>query len=90
MSYAPDDHLLSFGAKGHARSSDSGQGGCPCCRAQLSRFIKVHPEDALRAAGGKFERRFRLMEKQILEAGEDIRTLDAAALDERWERAKRG
>ncbi len=58
--------------------------------AQLSRFIRIHPEDALRTAATKFETRFRWMEHAARGRGQHLRDLDAAALDALWNEAKAG
>lgn len=57
---------------------------------QLARKANVHPEDALRTAATKFETRFRLMEKRARERGQELDRLDAKALDDLWNEAKRG
>lgn len=58
--------------------------------AQLARRLDVHPEDALREAGTKFDRRFRDMERRARARGQELRDLDAGALDALWNEAKRG
>ena len=58
--------------------------------ANLARHLKVDPEDALRAANAKFERRFRHVERRLAEGG---RTPEDASLDEMealWQEAKKG
>lgn len=54
----------------------------------LSRQLKLDAERALRESASKFERRFRLMERFAEAAGSDLDSLDDAALDALWERAK--
>jgi ATP diphosphatase len=51
--------------------------------------LKIEPEEALRAANSKFERRFRRMESLAAEAGAPLQTLDAAQWDALWRQAKR-
>jgi len=51
----------------------------------LARHMKVDPEQALRAANRKFERRFRAMEA---EAGESFATLPLDAKEELWVKVK--
>jgi ATP diphosphatase len=50
-----------------------------------ARKLGVDPEEALRAANAKFERRFRAMED---EAGDAFAGLDLEAQEELWQRAK--
>lgn len=57
--------------------------------ANWSLHLKVDPEEALRAANGKFERRFRRMEALAADQGKPLRTLDAAQWDALWRQAKR-
>ncbi|MGE6688415.1 nucleoside triphosphate pyrophosphohydrolase [Stutzerimonas stutzeri] len=55
----------------------------------LARHLKVDPENALRAANGKFERRFRFIEQALREAGRPIESCDLEALDALWGEAKK-
>ncbi|WP_176591135.1 nucleoside triphosphate pyrophosphohydrolase [Sphingobium sp. EM0848] len=52
----------------------------------LARHLKVDPEVALRAANGKFDKRFRVMESL---AGEDFPALSLDRKEALWQRAKR-
>jgi ATP diphosphatase len=54
----------------------------------LSRHLGFDAETALRDSGNKFEKRFRTMEKQVREDGQDLERLGAAQMDTYWERAK--
>lgn len=54
----------------------------------LARHLKVDPENALAAANRKFERRFRLMEAEILSEDQQIAGLGIQALEDRWQSAK--
>jgi ATP diphosphatase len=58
--------------------------------ANWSRHLGVDPEEALRLANQKFERRFRAMEALAAERGRKLRELDAAAWDALWNEAKSG
>jgi nucleoside triphosphate diphosphatase len=49
----------------------------------------VDPEEALRAANAKFERRFRQMEALAGSRGARLESLSAAEWDELWRRAKK-
>lgn len=51
--------------------------------------LKIDPEEALRAANGKFERRFRRMEALAAAQGAPLQTLDPARWDALWRQAKR-
>ncbi|MGH8288731.1 MAG: nucleoside triphosphate pyrophosphohydrolase [Steroidobacteraceae bacterium] len=51
--------------------------------------LKIEPEEALRAANAKFERRFRRMEALAAERGAALPSLDAAQWDALWRQAKR-
>ena len=55
----------------------------------LSRFLSVESEGALRRTNAKFMRRFRQMEAEIAIQNKQITDYDLAALDELWEMAKR-
>ena len=57
--------------------------------ANLARKFDVDAEAALRAANGKFERRFRAMESLALERGEVFAELDIAAQERLWQAVKR-
>jgi nucleoside triphosphate diphosphatase len=51
--------------------------------------LKLEPEQALRAANAKFERRFRRMEALAAAQGTPLQGLDAAQWDVLWRQAKR-
>jgi nucleoside triphosphate diphosphatase len=51
--------------------------------------LRIDPEEALRAANAKFERRFRRMETLAAAQGRDLDALDAARWDALWRQAKR-
>ena len=55
----------------------------------LARHLEVDAEQALSDANRKFESRFRHMEAAILAAGERFYELDIAALELRWQSAKK-
>lgn len=54
----------------------------------VARFANVHPETALREATGKFEKRFKYMEKLLSTSGKDMESMTQGELDELWEEAK--
>ena len=53
-----------------------------------SRFLNVDPEQALRSAVAKFERRFRALEETVHARGEEVAAFSLAALDEIWDEVK--
>lgn len=55
----------------------------------LSRFLGVDAEQALRRANLKFERRFRCMEQQLRSDGEQLEGRDIEALEAAWQKAKK-
>lgn len=57
--------------------------------ANWSLHLAVDPEEALRAANAKFERRFRRMERLASERGAPLGTLGASEWDALWCEAKR-
>jgi MazG family protein len=57
--------------------------------ANWARHLKVDPEESLRRACARFERRFIEMERLAGAAGQRLEQLDAAAWDALWNAAKR-
>ena len=55
----------------------------------LSRFLKVDPEIALKKANAKFTRRFRAMERLARESGREFKDLPREEMEELWEAAKK-
>jgi ATP diphosphatase len=55
----------------------------------LARHLKVDPEHALRAANGKFERRFRFIEHALRDTGRPIEDCSLEEMDTLWGEAKR-
>ncbi len=56
--------------------------------ANWARHLGVDPEEALRLANAKFERRFRAMEQRVAERGQALTSLDADAWEALWNEAK--
>ena len=54
----------------------------------LARHLKVEPEAALRAANGKFERRFAHIERRLAEAGRKPESADLDEMEALWLEAK--
>ncbi len=55
----------------------------------LSRFINVNPEDALRMAIEKFSARFRQMEKEVADSNKSLHDMKLEQMDEIWEEIKK-
>jgi ATP diphosphatase len=55
----------------------------------LARRLGVPPEAALQAANGKFERRFREVERRVMAAGRSLTDLSPGELDAEWNAVKR-
>jgi len=55
----------------------------------LARHLDVDPENALRGANSKFERRFRAMEADIAAEGLEFRKMTLESLEQHWREAKR-
>lgn len=55
----------------------------------LSRFLKIDPEIALKKANAKFSRRFRAMESMSRKGGREFKELPRAEMEALWETAKR-
>ena len=55
----------------------------------LSRFVKVDAEEALRATTVKFIRRFTFVEKGLQDAGKDLEEATLAEMDQLWEASKK-
>lgn len=54
----------------------------------LSRRLKVNPEDALRQSSRRFYRRFETMEQAARDSGRDVRDMSSVELDGLWQAAK--
>lgn len=57
--------------------------------ANLARFVKVNPEEALRRATNRFTDRFHLVEAQATEHGRSLTDMTLAEMDAFWKEAKR-
>jgi tetrapyrrole methylase family protein/MazG family protein len=56
----------------------------------LSRFLKLDPEDALQAANAKFIRRFTAIEQMAHEQGRDLSSMALSEMDALWDQVKAG
>lgn len=55
----------------------------------LSRFLKIDPEDALQSANEKFIRRFKAIEKKATNTGKELHGMTLSEMDALWEEAKK-
>lgn len=55
----------------------------------VARHLKLNPEEALRKANLKFERRFRQVEQSILASGRQLEQVSLAEMDLIWDQIKR-
>lgn len=58
------------------------------CLGNLARHLKLDPESALRGSNGRFEQRFRYIEKQLAEQGQSPEQASLAEMDALWDQAK--
>jgi len=77
-------------ASGDADAIEDEIGDLLFVAANLARRLSVDPEQALRRANGKFERRFRAMEKAVAEAGIEFASLSLDEQETYWQAVKRG
>ena len=54
----------------------------------VARHLKLNPEEALRKANLKFERRFRQVEQRILDSGRQLEQVSLAEMDLIWDQVK--
>ncbi len=54
----------------------------------LSRYIKVDPENALERTNKKFMSRFQHIEKRAAELGKNLNDMKLSEMDELWNEAK--
>ncbi len=76
-------------ASGDADAIEDEIGDLLFVAANLARRLSVDPEQALRRANAKFERRFRAMEAAAAEAGADFATLSLDAQEAYWQGVKK-
>lgn len=55
----------------------------------VSRFLRINPEEALRKATNKFIKRFQYVESQAMAQGKNVKDFPPSTLDLWWETAKR-
>ena len=83
------DEVLEAMADGDAEAQAEEIGDLLFVVVNLARHLKVDPETALRAANGKFERRFRYIETTLRDQGRKAEECSLEELDALWGEAKR-
>jgi nucleoside triphosphate diphosphatase len=83
------DAELAAGAAAGSASLTEELGDLLFAVANWGLHLKIDPEEALRAANAKFERRFRRMEALAAGEGTPLQALDPARWDVLWRQAKR-
>jgi MazG family protein len=56
--------------------------------ANIARFLKVDPEQALRKANGRFRSRFAFVEQQVVASGKTLEEASLEQMEEFWQQAK--
>lgn len=82
------DEVLEAIAGGDAAAQGEELGDLLFAVCNLARHLKVDPEQALRAANHKFERRFRHIEQALRDAQQDFAACSLEQLDALWGEAK--
>lgn len=72
----------------NVRKTEEELGDLLFAAVNLSRFLKIDPEIALKKANAKFTRRFRTMEKLARASGHEFQDLPREAMEALWEAAK--
>jgi tetrapyrrole methylase family protein/MazG family protein len=57
--------------------------------ANVSRFLQIHPEEALRRTLNKFVSRFHYIEASLHQEGKSLRQSDLVEMDRLWEESKK-
>ena len=83
------DEVLQAMADGDADALEDEVGDLLFATVNLARHLKHDPENALRRANRKFERRFRFIEQALRDSGRPIEDCNLDELDALWGEAKR-
>lgn len=83
------DEVLQAMADGDADALEDEVGDLLFATVNLARHLKHDPENALRRANRKFERRFRFIEQALRDSGRPIEDCHLDELDALWGEAKR-
>jgi MazG family protein len=83
------DELLEAMEHGDQAHVESELGDVLFAMANLGRWLKVHPEEALRSTLRRFEARFHYIEEQLQARGKSPRESNLAEMDGLWNEAKK-
>lgn len=83
------DEVLQAMANGDSDALEDEIGDLLFATVNLARHLKHDPENALRRANRKFERRFRFIEQALRDSGKPIEECNLDQLDALWGEAKR-
>jgi len=83
------DEVLQAMADGDSQALEDEVGDLLFATVNLARHLKLDPENALRGANRKFERRFRFIEQALRDSGRPIEDCTLDDLDALWGEAKR-
>ena len=83
------DELIEAEAEGDQADIEEEVGDLLLAVTNLSRHLKVNPEEALRKANNKFSERFNRLERSLAESGQSWEALSLAELEDRWQQIKR-
>jgi tetrapyrrole methylase family protein/MazG family protein len=74
--------------EGDAKAVEAEMGDLLFALVNLSRFVKINPEDALRKANHRFLERFHYIEKKAKRSGRALSDMTLSEMDRLWEEAK--
>ena len=57
--------------------------------ANVARFLRINPEEALGRTLGKFTKRFQYIERSLRKKGKSLRQSNLVEMDQLWEEAKK-
>lgn len=83
------DELKTAHEQGHAKKTEEELGDLLFAIVNISRFLPVNPEDALRGTIDKFIRRFRYVEQKFAEQHRNLKEATLEEMDVFWDEAKR-
>jgi len=76
-------------SKGNKKEIQDELGDILFTLVNLSRFLKIDPEDALRLTSEKFTRRFKYIEQQLAKTGKTFKQSSLEDLEALWQQAKK-